>query len=86
MEIKLGDTLIDVITGFKGVATGSCEYLYGCKHYLVEPKVQKEGTRIEPLWIEELRLKKVSSKKRLSPKELIQRMPSGGPARVEPPK
>ncbi len=35
--IKLGVTVKDLVTGFKGIATSRVEYLNGCVQYYVQP-------------------------------------------------
>lgn len=37
MEIKLGDKVRCLITGFEGIATAKVEYLNGCIQYGVKP-------------------------------------------------
>ena len=61
--IKLGTEVKDKITGFKGIATGRCEYLTGCTQWLIIPtKLTKEGKRPEGEWFDEQRLIIVSKK------------------------
>lgn len=33
MNIKLGQRVRDIVTGYVGIATARCEYLNGCVHY-----------------------------------------------------
>lgn len=54
--VKLGDLVMDAISGFSGIATGRSEYLYGCVRILVEPKETKDGRPIAGEWIDEQRL------------------------------
>ena len=44
-KFELGLEAKDKVTGFKGIITGRCEYLYGCAQYGLVPKVSKEGKR-----------------------------------------
>ncbi len=44
MNIILGNTYADKITGFKGVATGHCEYITGCAQTLLQP-VSEDTTK-----------------------------------------
>ncbi len=37
-EIKLGNKVRDIVTGFEGIATAKIEYLNGCIQYCVKPK------------------------------------------------
>lgn len=55
-EIKLGDEVIDKITGLKGIAIAKCEYLYGCKQFQIQPKA-KDNKIIKGYWIDEPQLK-----------------------------
>lgn len=57
INITLGKTYTDVITGFRGVATGHCQYISGCNQVLLSPRTTPEGTRIEPQWFDQQRLK-----------------------------
>ena len=57
-KIKLGKTVSDKITGFKGVVTGKCSYLTGCDQYLVQPSSKEDNQKIEPVWFDVNRLKK----------------------------
>lgn len=53
--IKLGMTVKDKITGFKGVVTGTCQYISGCNQCLVVPKVGKDGDSKDSHWFDEQR-------------------------------
>lgn len=55
MALKLGQTVSDTITGFKGVITGRCEYISGCHQVLVVPPVDKDGKHVEAQWFDEQR-------------------------------
>lgn len=53
MEAKVKDR----ITGFAGIVTGRVEYLTGCRQYLIQPRMKKNGTSSpEPTWLDEDRL------------------------------
>ena len=55
--VKLGSAVRDTLTGFKGMATGRTEYLYGCARILVEPsKLDKDDKVIECMWFDEQRI------------------------------
>lgn len=55
--IKLGAWATDKITGFSGIVTGRCDYLYGCRSYEVLPKkLDEEGQPVKPVWFDEKRL------------------------------
>jgi hypothetical protein len=56
---KLGWTLKDKITGFKGVVTGRCEYISGCHQVLLVPAVSKTGDHREGHWFDEQRCERV---------------------------
>lgn len=50
MEISLGQTVTDKITGFKGVVTARCEYISGCDQALVSPPVDDKGKIDDGRW------------------------------------
>ena len=53
---NIGLTGTDNITGFTGVAVGYCTYISGCNQILLSPKVGKDGTYKEGMWIDEQRI------------------------------
>ena len=55
--IKLGSKVECVVTGFKGIITGKCEYINGCIQYLISPKVKKSNERNKSVWIDAEQLK-----------------------------
>lgn len=55
-KFELGSKLKDAITGFVGVATGKCDYISGCRQYLVQPPVKDSGEFQESRWFDEDRL------------------------------
>ena len=59
----IGTTVVDKITQFSGVVTGYCSYISGCNQALVTPPVGKDGTLVEPHWIDEQRLVQVGTVK-----------------------
>jgi hypothetical protein len=56
MKVTLGWTYKDVITGFKGVATGYVQYITGCNQVLLNPKVDADGKIRDSNWFDEARL------------------------------
>ena len=46
-EIELGDTVQDLITGFKGRVVAHHQYLHGCARFSVQP--EKLGTDKKPI-------------------------------------
>lgn len=56
-KIELGEKVQDLVSGFEGIITGRLEYFNGCIQYLVIPKVDKDGGRIDGLWVDEPQLK-----------------------------
>lgn len=54
--IELGKRGKDKITGFEGIITGRCQYLYGCDQYLITPKVDKNGNKPDGQWMDEGRI------------------------------
>lgn len=55
MEVRLGATYEDKITGFTGVCTGYDVYITGCNQAQIQPKI-KDNTKVDPMWIDEQRL------------------------------
>lgn len=58
----LGFTVVDRITGYKGVVTGAVYYLTGCNQVLVQPSGlnEKDGVK-EPTWFDVQRVVEVLS-------------------------
>jgi len=54
---NLGKKAQDKITGFTGIITAKCNYLYGCSQYSLTPEVDKDGKRKENEWFDEGRIK-----------------------------
>lgn len=59
-EFSNGDEVVEKITGFKGVITGTCFYLTGCNQYLITAKAEKEGKEPIALWYDEGRIELVN--------------------------
>lgn len=60
MEIKLGDTARDTITGFMGVCTARAVYITGCNQVFVQPKLDKDGKFVDGHWVDEDRLEAIA--------------------------
>ena len=56
MQTQFGQTVVDVITGYRGVVTGKVSYLTGCNQSLVVPKVNEKGEKCAGEWIDDDRL------------------------------
>ncbi len=54
--LTLGEKYRDTITGFVGVCTGICAYLYGCRQALLTPELDSDGKIVKGIWIDEQRL------------------------------
>ncbi len=52
----LGKTVTDKITGFKGVVTGTVQYITGCNQVLVAPRAKDDGAHVESHWVDEQRV------------------------------
>lgn len=63
MQIELGKTYIDKITGFKGVAVGVVYYISGCNQVLISPKVDKDGKIKDSNWFDVQRMKEEKVKR-----------------------
>ncbi len=53
---NFGKKSTDKVTGFTGVITAKALYMYGCSQYLLTPKVDKDGKRLDGEWFDEGRL------------------------------
>lgn len=53
---KIGQTVEDKITGFKGVVTGLVDYISGCSQALVMPRVGEDGKATSGQWFDLQRL------------------------------
>jgi hypothetical protein len=51
-----GDPVIEKVTGFKGIITGTVYYLTGCNQYLVTAKAKDEHSEAKAVWYDEGRL------------------------------
>ena len=57
-EIKLGEKVKDIVSGFTGIAIARTEYLNGCIQYTVQSKKGKDN-EIKNVDIDEEQIKKV---------------------------
>lgn len=78
---KLGKKATDKITGFKGVITGKCDYLYGCTQYGVTPPMNRDGEIGGTEWFDEGRIEVIEDA--IKPATVRGRKP-GGPNRDAP--
>lgn len=53
---NLGKKGKDKITGFSGIITARCDYLYGCVQYGVTPPLDKDGKKQSTEWFDEGRI------------------------------
>lgn len=60
-EVVLGCECRDIITGFKGIATGRVKYLSGCDQILISAKITKGG-EATTLWCDLQRVEVIGSK------------------------
>jgi hypothetical protein len=61
MNLELGMTAIDRITGFEGVVVGSAQYISGCNQLLLSPAVDEKGAFRESHWFDEQRCERVGT-------------------------
>lgn len=61
--IELGKKYRDKVTGFKGTATGHCDYISGCSQTLLAAMVAKDGKAAENIWFDDQRLVEIGGKK-----------------------
>ncbi len=55
--LQLGSKVTDQVTGFTGIVTAICQYLYGTTSYCVEAFVDAAGKISEERWYHPMRLK-----------------------------
>lgn len=60
---NLGDEVVDLVSGFKGIITGKSEFLNGCARVCVQPKVGKDGKHPESMWFDDPQVKVTSVRK-----------------------
>lgn len=58
---KLGYYAHDKVTGFEGIITAKCIYIYGCVQYALTPKVRNNEIQ-RPQWFDEYRLEILGEK------------------------
>lgn len=58
MNVQLGASYQDRVTGFKGIAVGRVEYLTGCNQVLLVPKVGADGAHRDSHWFDEQRVER----------------------------
>jgi len=49
---NFGKKAKDKITGFEGVITALCHYMYGCSQYLLTPTIDEAGKRRDGEWFD----------------------------------
>ena len=76
LEIEFGKMGKDKVTGFEGIITGCCEYLYGCSQYLLTPKVKEDNTKQDGHWFDEGRIEVVGDA--INPED-VKAEENGGP-------
>ncbi len=60
-EIRMGQKVKDIVTGFEGIVVARVEFINGCVQYAVRPKVDDKGNMVESEYIDVDRLKLVNS-------------------------
>lgn len=78
--ITLGSIVKDTLTGFKGMATGKTQWLFGCTRIAIEPTSCKDGKPIEMQWFDEQRIQVIKEGKPTPTKDATEST-SGGPQR-----
>ncbi len=83
MEVTLGKTYKDSISGYEGVAVSRATYLYGCVRVLLSPtSLKKDGDFLPDAWFDEPQLISVRAKKSINTKKT--KKVTGGPSRSTP--
>ena len=52
IDIKLGSTVRDAITGFTGIATQRCDHLNGNVQYAIQPKGKEDGSYPDAMFLD----------------------------------
>lgn len=78
-KIKFGTKARDRVTGFTGIVTGHCKYMYGCDQYDLKPQVDEKNNYQEGRWFDEGRIE-VITENVISPEE-VQVEKNGGPSK-----
>jgi hypothetical protein len=60
-DIKLGDSVVDSVSGFKGIVIGQTQYLHGYTQFGIQPKVDIDGKLPDVRWFDERRVLKLES-------------------------
>ena len=86
-KIKLGDEVVDIVTGFKGKAVAQASYLFGCQQFWVQPPVDSKGGWVKPQWIDEPSLTLIPKPKpepKPKKRDYVKREPAYGGDREHP--
>jgi len=78
MKINLGDEVIDIVSGLKGIAISKHSYLYGCSRISIQPPIDENGKPQEIVSFDEPQLRVVTKNKIQFENELEEKR-TGGP-------
>lgn len=68
LKIKIGQQVIDTLSGFEGIVFGVTEWLHGCRHIGIKPiELNKDGEPQKIQWIDEPQVVVVQKTKALKP-------------------
>jgi len=65
--IELGMTAKDTVTGFTGIVIAKYEYLYGCSHYFIQPKINDKRKIVEGQTLDEYQIEIIDTEKKCLP-------------------
>lgn len=73
-KLKLGDYVVDSVSGFEGTVTSETRFLNGCRRLGVQPKINKDGKLPDAVSFDEQQLQ-------IMKKEAVKNTPTktGGP-------
>lgn len=74
--VNLGDEVKDTVSGFRGIAVASHDYLQGCTRICIQPKVGKDGKLPDIRTFDEPALEVIKAKKVI---RKAQKKDPGGP-------
>lgn len=63
-KIKLGDKVVDEVTGYRGIVIGILNYLNGCARIGIQGKERtKDNLPVEAYWVDDVTVKIVKKQK-----------------------
>lgn len=83
-DIRLGDTVKDMVTGLQGVVIGRTRWLTACDTLIISPGLDKDGKKLDSEVIDITVAKLVKGKKRIVPEPAEAIAPPSVPPKKPP--